>query len=311
MSTPDDDLKWHLHLTYAATVLALSMAAIQILLWIYMVKLYIEETPETRKRRLPYIMVSLAILVLYSTSAVITGVYTYNLLTGIAPRSSTLEVAPAGELIHGSKPRMTTPVGVLFMDIAIRIADALLLYRCYIIWFDYPWVSALPVGIFIAGLAINIRTYIPFNFNDDILDGVDASLTLGLTILTLTILISFRLLRAQKQLASALPHTDHKIYIGIAALLVESAAPLAACGIGYIVTSLVVGSTAFYANGVFTVLYAFVAIAAPQLIIFRVAIGASWANKTERSAIVSRPIEFAAQAQTRSSVEGRELAIEA
>jgi hypothetical protein len=46
-----------------------------------------------------------------------------------------------------------------------------------------------------------------------------------------TSLITFRLLRARRALAKVLPSADMRVYTGVIAILIESAAPLAVCGI--------------------------------------------------------------------------------
>jgi hypothetical protein len=83
-------------------------------------------------------------------------------------------------------------------------------------------------------LAVNIRTYIPFSYHNAEMFSVDLSLTVGLNILV-TALISLRLLLAHRRFRTALRNADHKVYLGIIAILVESAAPLAVFGIGSIV----------------------------------------------------------------------------
>lgn len=60
------------------------------------------------------------------------------------------------------------------------------------------------------------------------------SLLVTLNIL-ITGIISFRLIKAHRQLGQVLPDTDHRLYLGIVAVLVESAAPMAIFGIGLII----------------------------------------------------------------------------
>ena len=111
---------------------------------------------------------------------------------------------------------------------------------------------------------------------------------------------------------SVLPNTAHKVYIGIVGILVESAAPAALIGIAHSVSTFVAeqSANAFRAVYITQILFVNVAVRgqppmqvsrrsdlhlqvlAPQLIIFRVATGTSWANKDDTTAMFSQPIAF-------------------
>lgn len=281
-------LDWVLHVGFAYAVVNLNVAAIQIFMWIYMLSFYLEAQPDIRRRRLPYILASLAILVLSSAAAIMQGVYTYSVLLEASPGSDNVEAAEAIEEMYWAK--LLAPAGLL-SDVAIRVADAVLVYRCYVVWFDRPWVTAFPVCIFLTGLGVSLRTYIPLDFNDERWDTADVSLILVLNVLV-TLLISYRLIQAQRKFSKIFPEADHKIYFGIVAILVESAAPLAALSIGYTITLMVPGEAAYRANDIFGIPFNAALILAPQLVIFRVATGVTWSNKTETSALFSHPIEF-------------------
>lgn len=142
-----------------------------------------------------------------------------------------------------------------------------------------------------------MRTYIDAGTYDPKLSAADTLLLVGLNIL-LVCLMSFRLVRAQKRFTSALPNSTHKVYLGIVGILIESAAPIAIFGIGIVVARLYVykgtlGSFAGYqALTTLSILFRASGFLCAQFIIFRVATGASWANKTDTSAILSRPLEF-------------------
>jgi hypothetical protein len=107
---------------------------------------------------------------------------------------------------------------------------------------------------------VNLRTYIPFGFWNETLNAVGISLTVALNIL-ITSLITFRLLRVHKRLSMALPHYHtryhERLYFGIVAILVESAAPLGVFGIGVVITRLLSQTydPAWKAAPVFNTLY--------------------------------------------------------
>ena len=132
----------------------------------------------------------------------------------------------------------------------------------------------LPISIFLTGvgvyesafcearniefpnLAIDIRTYIPFNFNDSRLNAVDVLLIVVLNVV-LTALIAFRLIQAQRRLTSSLPNMDRRLYLGVVAILVESAAPVALVGIPFIITIFLVQTSrsAWEASSILQILF--------------------------------------------------------
>ena len=84
---------------------------------------------------------------------------------------------------------------------------------------------------------ISIRTYIPLTFWDDKLNAADIFLIVLLVVL-ITLLISFRLVKAQQRFKTILPNADHKVYLGIVGILIESAIPVALFGVPYTAANL-------------------------------------------------------------------------
>ena len=83
---------------------------------------------------------------------------------------------------------------------------------------------------------INLRTYVPLDFDSPRLNDADTALTLTVNILV-TLLISFRLIRAQRKAAKILDNADsQRLYLGIVAILVESAMPVTVFGIGFLIS---------------------------------------------------------------------------
>ncbi|KAH6908445.1 hypothetical protein BKA70DRAFT_1222651 [Coprinopsis sp. MPI-PUGE-AT-0042] len=292
MTSQQPDLNPYLRLTFARTVKGFGVSA----------SFYVEAPTEIRRRRRPYVITSLFILLLSCSAAIFDGIHIYNILLGVTP-------GPEHSL-GGYKVIMDNltlgSVASLTFDIALWIADGVLVYRCYVVWFDRPWVSVIPAILWLTNIGINLRTYIPLDFSDNKLNVADICLREALNIL-ITTLISIRLIRVHRRLTRDLPDTTHKLYIGVVAILVESAAPQAVFGIGSFISlalSATGASRTTWQNlAFFDILYTAAAILSPQLIIFRVATGASWSNKAETSAALSRPIEFAGQPQTSSDEE--------
>ena len=88
-----------------------------------MASFYLEATLETRRQRLPYLIVSLVILPLTSAVAVLDGLYTYHVLYSIIPGPENIEANL--EVAFSSWNQLVVPAG-LVRDISIRIADAVL-----------------------------------------------------------------------------------------------------------------------------------------------------------------------------------------
>ena len=85
-------------------------------------------------------------------------------------------------------------------------------------------------------LAVSLRSYFPWiqGTDNDKLNTADFSLAVGLNII-LTLLISIRLLRAHRRITKSTGHV-HNLYLGVIAVLVESATPIAVFGIAMVVT---------------------------------------------------------------------------
>ncbi|KAH6903183.1 hypothetical protein BKA70DRAFT_1301832 [Coprinopsis sp. MPI-PUGE-AT-0042] len=302
MASLEHILNWSLRFTFGYASAAMCCSAIQIFMWIYMASFYLEAQPDVRKRRLPYMIASLVILLLSCGAAVAEGLYIYTVLLEVAPGP---ENAAEGLGITGTYNVKLLSLGGLLRDISTRFADGVLLYRCYIVWAS-PWIVTVPIVIWLVGAGIGLRTYIPFDFDNPTLNTVDLSLLVGLNIL-ITAIISFRLIRAHRKLGKVLPHTNHKLYLNIVAILVESAAPLAIFGIGLIIVRhLYPGNIPVWKAGtIIEIFYLIAASLAPQLIIFRVATGSSWANRTDTNSAFSRGLEFAGPDETQSDEESK------
>jgi hypothetical protein len=146
MSTHEQQFHWFLRATYAMASVDLSVSgmhalqtncripdrlslpAIQVFMWLYMVSLYFEAPLETRIRRRPYIIASLLIFLLSFANTVIEGIYTYGILFQIVPGSENVEAGwdIADNYTHGTP---LLPAGSLMWDLSIWVADAVLVSR--------------------------------------------------------------------------------------------------------------------------------------------------------------------------------------
>jgi hypothetical protein len=156
------------------------------------------------------------------------------------------------------------------------LGDGLLLYRCYIIWGSRWYIVLLPTLIYLASSVLVIITIVESALpNSFLLNGKPAnfgvpwvSLSVSLNVLVTT-LICFRLLRMRSLTREILAPELSRTYTSVAAMLIESAAPFTALGIGLVVTEAQGGPLAIafsYVWGMFCSL-------SPQMIILRVAMG--------------------------------------
>ncbi|RXW17397.1 hypothetical protein EST38_g8450 [Candolleomyces aberdarensis] len=161
----------------------------------------------------------------------------------------------------------------------ILIADALLIYRLYMIYIEHWWVTILPILTSVAAVVLFfIGNYVE---GSGALGPAATALTVT-TNVVITGLISFRLLRARRSLSKLLPSADMHLYTGVVAILIESALPLSLFGILAAVmqqlgNSAVGTSVGFLVcDPLFAGLFYSFCTLSPHMIIFRVTTGRSF-----------------------------------
>ncbi|KAJ2936323.1 hypothetical protein H1R20_g778, partial [Candolleomyces eurysporus] len=163
----------------------------------------------------------------------------------------------------------------------ILIADALLIYRCYMIYIEHWWVVILPALTSVGSVVL----FFVGNYVQGSHGAASGPAATALTVTTnviITTLISVRLLRARRTFSKLLPSADMHLYTGIVAILIESALPLTLFGILAAVMQQL-GDSAVGASVGFLVceplfsglFYSFCALS-PHMIIFRVTTGRSF-----------------------------------
>ncbi|KAG2005433.1 hypothetical protein CC2G_001833 [Coprinopsis cinerea AmutBmut pab1-1] len=205
---------------------------------------------------------------------------------------------------------MDTLTGALFDGIVV-VADTLLLYRVYLIWKDVLWVCLFPAALHLSSIAILVAHVIKIERYLDVRAPQYHAIFIFLSVAFNTIVtasIVYRLLRASSALRKSLPGWKDSAYKGFVAILVESALPLAACGLARASMevfdirasrsmNLLVSTETWFRLTIFGVfvdkLYLIVAAISPQLIIFRVTAGRSWMTHEETTIPLSSPIAFA------------------
>ncbi|TFK23750.1 hypothetical protein FA15DRAFT_757037 [Coprinopsis marcescibilis] len=293
---------YFLAITQANSAVGIASTSMQIFMCVYGLSIYLETPRVERQGRLPYLITSFVLLATCLLSTVANCWTAFKILILASPDGQ--DVRPAIAQIYISAGPIIASVGFW---IVILICDALLIYRTYIIWIDKAWVVILPAIAHLSTIALMVRSFIPIT---SLYDGQDAPylsalafLKLGINIST-TSLISYRLLRMRSSLKKNFPTVDSRVYLGVVAILVESALPVVIFGLMYAITITLKGKAAYKVYGFSAIAYNFFVEMSPQWIIFRVATGRSWvrtppAMRDETTA--TRPIMFA-NANCQSSI---------
>ncbi|KAH6888230.1 hypothetical protein BKA70DRAFT_67326 [Coprinopsis sp. MPI-PUGE-AT-0042] len=285
---PESVLKWTLDVIFAGTILEIAVSAIQVFMWTYLVSVVLGAKASVRNRRLPYVLLSLIILSFSTASAILAAWCLYQLLFHAVPGPENVRHSLA-VLLNLDKTLWLR--SHLMRDICVWIADGMLVYRCWVVWSGNFWVAWGPVVLYVGALAVGIRTWIPMAYRT--VNETDIA-TLVFTILVnvvVTALLSLRLQKAQSNVASTLV-SGNAMYMGVIAILVESAAPMAVTGIGLVIASLIPTIDGWKAATIFDIFFKNFAVLAPQLIIFRVSTGQSWTSRTDTCVGFTSEIRF-------------------
>ncbi|EPQ58308.1 hypothetical protein GLOTRDRAFT_72606, partial [Gloeophyllum trabeum ATCC 11539] len=169
-------------------------------------------------------------------------------------------------------------LGNVTFTIANWLADALMIWRCYIVWTGrYVWpVIAIPCLMWMASFAMGTILLTQVSRPGLSLWSTSSinfaltyfSISLSLNILV-TLFILVRLLLHRREMCKSLGEAYGKYYVAIAAILVESAALYAACSILFLVPYVLNHPLQF----IFMQILSQVQIIAPLLVIVRVASG--------------------------------------
>jgi len=167
--------------------------------------------------------------------------------------------------------------------VLILMGDALLIYRCFVIWGSNWWIIVLPILVYLGNVALGILVLITAGtpggqtFSGKTLDfGTPLySMAISLNII-LTSLICGRLLYISKWVRQVLGPESAAVYTGVIAILIESAVPYSVCGIIFLIPY-VRGSQTSVA---FAQVWGKVTCLAPQLICYRVVTRRAWSSET-------------------------------
>ncbi|KAH6906402.1 hypothetical protein BKA70DRAFT_407626 [Coprinopsis sp. MPI-PUGE-AT-0042] len=314
---------------FVYSVLNVALLVVQIVLVLYGVSGFISTPKERRKGRLRFIIISSLMLVM-CTIDVSFDLWEHFLFlyTGGPDGASYLRVI---NILDKSENWRWEPIGDAFFFTAIALGDILMLWRCLILWTDRKWAVLFPflaclgsIGeftfLFICRACCYIYSasdiaYIVGDIASDValrnkVQLAGAGLHVAMNIMV-TFLIVFRVMRARSRAAKAFPdQKPPRWYSEVTTLVVESAAPLAICGICFIALNGTAVSEKRLQSGrvlqrgrrnIITIVvqcfYDAFCTLSPQMIIVRVTRGKAWDSRvteaTPEVANLSQPIRFA------------------
>ncbi|KAH6901860.1 hypothetical protein BKA70DRAFT_1568074 [Coprinopsis sp. MPI-PUGE-AT-0042] len=288
---PEGDIfSWNLKCLYATTLIDVTLAGIQIFMWIYMLTRFKTTPKESKPARFFYLIVSFVLLWLTTAAAVINGLAIYRILFFVIPG----EMKNGWTIFENTFKELLVESEVIWST-SVFITDGVMVYRCYSVWFDRKWAAGLPFFLFLVNIGISIKsvsTLFGPGERDMNLDMANIFISTFLHII-ITILICGKLSHAHRRVEKALSSRARNPFAGSISILIESAAPLAVFGLGTAITVALPPSVlATKAGMVLQIPYKFFMTLSLQLIIFRVAMGWSWADKDESRALISQDIQF-------------------
>ncbi|KAG2003799.1 hypothetical protein CC2G_004373 [Coprinopsis cinerea AmutBmut pab1-1] len=274
---------------------------IQLLMCTYGLSAFLATPLERRKGRLPYMILSFVIFILFVT---ITGF-------DLPKNCQILYRSEPGASYYNERSRairgaMATASQAL-INAFVALGDALLLYRCYAIWNDTLWVLVLPTLVFLSYIALALTNVarsamgISGSSESQILISQQVQiaytcLTVALNIIT-TSLIAYRIRSAQRLLSRSLPGRRMVVYSNAARIVIESALPLSLFGLFYAIfntcnwasrTSSGLPNLDYYlTSSISSSVYFCFAALSPQMIIFRVTTGRSHTHQGDLGSSVN------------------------
>ncbi|KAH6873494.1 hypothetical protein BKA70DRAFT_1450237 [Coprinopsis sp. MPI-PUGE-AT-0042] len=287
---------------FVNVVFVFVVVGIQIFMCLYGLWIFYDTPKSSRKGRGRFIVISFAILFTFSSMVVMDAVTLFTaLLESGANGYDILLAFKAVDIAWGA-------AATVMLTLCTAIGDGVMIWRCYVIWQDRKWVTVAPVIGLIAFIGTGFSLAAPnisSHPNTDAISAAANCLTIGVNFMV-TSLILGRILRTRKIVGEAnVTEKPSSMYGNVAAILIESAAPLVIFGVILVVlqlTSLFLNNFSLkvwvrleVAQHVFALLYYACVALSPQLIIFRVTIGRSWRNAQESrhtTTALSQPIQF-------------------
>ncbi|TFK21247.1 hypothetical protein FA15DRAFT_85585 [Coprinopsis marcescibilis] len=155
----------------------------------------------------------------------------------------------------------------------VLVCDVTLLLRCYIIWKDQSWICAIPGITYISSIVFAITHIAILLPQKQVLNGLEAAWLLASVVGNVKTagLISFRLIFANRRLNAVLSDSrpEANVFTKVSNTLIETALPVAAMAALF-----PKGIEEQQKTNMDTLAFS------PQLIIYRVTPGRTWANSS-------------------------------
>ncbi|KAF6753814.1 hypothetical protein DFP72DRAFT_813768 [Ephemerocybe angulata] len=268
----------------------------QLLMCCYGLSVYLETPREKRTGRLPAILVSFLIFFFYSVTTALDTVYMHDTFQRAIDGPQSILSAHADVGVNWT--RFLSPMCVVMF---MALGDAVLLYRCTILWSEKRWVCTPLYLLQLACVALGIRSVIPGDVHSEDSNRLESARTfisVSVNVLATTYLAT-RLYQQDRQ--RRLLFQDHKddTYRKIARMLIESAVPPAVFGVVYAAFTMIpldLTSQRVHATLALKLTFSFLFFSctlAPQVIIFRVNTGRTYLRRDEGPTGVSTDLVFA------------------
>ncbi|KAH6909559.1 hypothetical protein BKA70DRAFT_1425978 [Coprinopsis sp. MPI-PUGE-AT-0042] len=296
---------------FGGVILTSALYGIQFFMALSSLSAFLRRTKEARQGHVRYIVISCVILMAFTVQLALMVLRTFRFLftEGPEPRSYINAFIEDPE-----KSGALIPAGDAMIGVSVAVGDALLIWRCFILWNHKKWVVLLPCLTCIGALVSFIMTFFNGLPNLSTVTIAASSLSVATNVMV-TLLILLRLRMTWAHTSRAFPNrSTPRMYLDVAGVLIEAATPLAVFGICFIVMTVIsvwYRPHRLFLEGRNLVLYEILGwlyyafcFLSPQMIIYRVATGRSWTDATDSGnggTNISHPIQFARDGENEGS----------
>ncbi|TFK18551.1 hypothetical protein FA15DRAFT_603124, partial [Coprinopsis marcescibilis] len=216
-------------------------------------------------------------------------------------------------------------LSAISLGLVFLIGDGLLLYRCHLLLAaGWRWLLVLPALMYLSAIALHVSDAVLILLYSERMRATITRIEISLQVLSITTnvlmtsILCYRLFSAHRKFATSMPLAGGRlaVYRTAIRILVESALPLTVAGITNTAMVLTLFSTSTRSIASYvgdpkamavalysvSLVYSALQALAPQMIIFRVATGRSWAKTNKSSAeALSRSLAFGQSPQPEES----------
>ncbi|KAH6912286.1 hypothetical protein BKA70DRAFT_1559723 [Coprinopsis sp. MPI-PUGE-AT-0042] len=290
---------------FGGVILSSALYGIQFFMALSSLSAFLRRSKDARKGHFRYIVASCVILIATTVELALRVMRTFLVLFTGGPEPLSYIYAL---LKDAEKNRTLIYAGDAMIGVSVAVGDALLLWRCFVLWSHKKWVVLLPSLTCLGAIGSFILCFIfGLHISGFATAAIAASSLSVSTNVMVTLLILLRLKMTWAHTSEAFPdRKTPRMYLAVAGVLIEAATPLSALGICFIVTTALTAwypPEEFLEEGrllvryeIFMWLYYASCYLSPQMIIYRVAAGRSWKDATDSQkggANISQPIQFA------------------